>query len=524
MGDRLMEHSVRPDRRRGRRRGAALVIVMIFAVGALMVTTTLLSLCDAGAKVEGSRHRDKTLHFVARHGLATAVNELNRRRTDGASYTDPTGNGFGCILVDPTDGQRGFAVYSSDDPATRRLLGRFTTMVDTSSGRKVLSVVAVDGAFPADMTSAQQLLDRGRLRFTTAEVEILSARLEFDRNAISVRGNAMAGGKNGIHGASNQVYIYGNNVPAVNISDAAAHAEFLETVDGWGELAGLDPETNAAATSRPKTVTNVESGLLRQETLERIAQGIDDRVANVLSTGSPVVATNTALGDGTYYIDTPLVIGSGEVLRGSGTLVINEGVTITGKLEWTGDVIIANTDDAMVKVKGDFNVNGVLAVQGMGDATRMGVTVQSGGSINVGTASTPGAFTLLGSASTQSPIVFENGADGAFVHGIMSIMGNDLNMAFDTGAKMNIQGSLAFVTPEDAAVGLDVRFRNGAHMTVNYTDSKFDGGLTRLGQFYDPTQSILPVTASTWVEDPARRSTLLQQHIEADTGQSYGTE
>lgn len=511
-----------------RRRGAALVLVMIFGVGALMLVSTLLALSGASAKVEGSRQRDTALHFVARHGLASSITEINRRRSglpraDGTAYTDPTGNGFGCILIDPVDAQAGYAVYTNEG-GDRRLLGRFKTMIDSSVTPKILSVVAVDGPFPADMAAAQALIDQGRLRYVTAEVEIVTGRLQFDRNAISVRGDAMAGGKDGIHGASNQVKIYGNNVPAVNVSNTDAHAAFLSTINGWGAFEGLDPDTNAAATTRPRTLTNDDSGLLSQETLEKIAQGMNDRVAGVMASGAAITSASGTLARGDYYIDSNLVIANGATLTGSGTLVINKGVQITGNLNWTGDVIVANSTDAMVNVKGNLNVDGVLAVQGMGAATSMGVTVQSGGSVNVGTPSNPGAFTMLGGTNTRSPILFENGAEGATVHGIMSIMGNDLAMLFDTGAKMNIQGSLAFVTPEDSTTGLDIEFRNGAHMTVNYTDAKFDGALTRLGAFYDPNQSILPVSVTTYVESAGRRLTLLTSHVNADPTGQYGAQ
>lgn len=514
------------------RRGAALVIVLIFAVGALMLVSTMLALSGASAKVEGSRQRDTAVHFVARHGLASAITEINRKRSglpkaDGTAYGDPTGNGFGCILVDPWDGGAGYAVYTNEG-ANKRLLGRFKTKIDSSVTPKVLSVVAVDGAFPTDMTAAQALLDRGRLRFVAAEVQIVTGRLQFDRNAISIRGNAMAGGRDGIHGASNQVKIYGNNVPAVNISDATAHAAFSADIGGWGVFSGLDPLTNTIMDDsssgaqqlidRRKTLTNDEAGLLSQETLDKIAEGIDTRVASIMATGTEVTATTGTLTNGTYFINSNLDIPNSGTLKGSGTLVINKGMTITGTLDWTGEVIVANSDDAMVNVKGDLIVDGVLAVQGMGDATSMGVYIRSGGGVTVGTTANPGAFTLLGSANTQSPIHFDNGSKGAFVNGIMSIMGNDLSMRFDTGAKMDIQGSLAFVTPEDSSAGLDVEFRNGAHMTVNYSDAKFDGALTRLGQFYDPTQSILPVSVTTYVESAGRRTLLLTDHVNTTSG------
>lgn len=506
-----------------------MVMVLIFAVGALALVSTLLALTDASGKVEGGRHRDKTLHAVAMHGLATAINEVNRKRST-AGYADPSGNGFGCVLVGP-DGKRGWPVLAADG----RVLGRYTTMVTTDATRRVLSAVVVEKEFPADWAAAEAQLEAGTLRVATAEWEIFRALLGFDRNALSVRGNATAGGRQGIFGGSNQVKIFGNEVPAVNISDPAAHALFVERdqLSRWGALTGLDPATGSEAIAvageqewevRRKTVTNEESGLLSQETMTQIADGINARVAGVIATGTPVATTNGTLPTGTYFIDSTLNIPSGQTLTGSGTLVINKGVTITGKLNWTGDIIVANSDDATVTVKGELNVDGVLGIQGMGSATSMGVLVDSGGKVTVGTDTNPGAFTMLGSNTTQSPLRFNSGSNGAQVKGIMTVMGNDMRMVFDTGAKVDVQGSLAFVTPTDATNGLEVEFRNGAHLTASYTARNFDAALNALGRFYDPNANILPVEISGYLEDPSRRLTLLRQHVEADPSQSYGME
>lgn len=524
------------DQRRSRRRGAALVLVLIFAVGALALVSTMLSLSNASAKVEGSRQRDAALHFVARYGIACALTEINRKRSglpngDSSAYTDPTGNGFGCILVDPVDGLPGYAVYTNDG-GNKRLLGRFKTKVNSLVTPKILSVVAVDGPFPPDATAAQTAFNEGRLRYITAEVEIVVARIAFDRNAISVRGDAMAGSGTGImitssNGKAGQVHINGNGVPAVNISDPAAHAAFQADLTGWGTFAGLDPATNTQTSTsandfatRNKTLTQEDAGLLSQETLDKIATGINDRVAAVIASGTQITASTGTYGTpsvpGLFYINSVLDIPNSGNLTGYGTLVINKGLTVTGDLNWTGDVIVANSDNALVYVKGTVNVDGILAVQGMGPAVSMGINIK--GRVNVGTVTNPGAFTMLGGVNTQQPISFESGSQGAKVYGIMSIMGNNMTMDFDTGAKMDVIGSLAFVTPENAANGLTVGFRNGAQMTADFSAPNFDGALTELSVFYDPNQTILPVSSTTYVEDPARRDLLLDEHIATTSG------
>lgn len=502
---------------------------MIFGVGALMLVTTMLSLMDAGARAEGARHREKSLHFVARYGIAMAINEINRGRVD-PTFGDPTGNGVGCILVGD-DGQPGWPVYTSGTASQRRLLGRFKTMVQPAPDgvRKVLSVVAVDGAFPASWTEAQQRLQAGRLTVAAAEVEISRAPVFFDRNALSIRGPAGAGGRNGVYikggGKANQVKIYGNDVPAVNISDPDLHALFVDptTIDSWGELQGLDPATGSAALTRPATVTNDEAGLLNQETLNQVAEGINDRVAGILSSGTRITDLGATLPEGEYFVDSLATING--TLSGSGTLVITQGVELNGNLNWTGEVIVANNSNAQVRVNNaaELNVNGILAIQGIGDATEMGVWVKGGGKVNVGTATTPGALTILGDHRTTTPLKFSSGSKGAFVQGVMSILGNALTLDFDTGAKIDVKGSLACVTPTDAEVGLDVGFRSGAHMTLDYVSGNFDSAVKQLGQFFDPGNNVLPLSVLGYLEDPANRLDLLELHADADPTQEYGS-
>jgi hypothetical protein len=271
--------------------------VLIFSVAALTLVLTLLSLTSSSAKVKGEQQRDKALLEVARYGFASAVAEINMDRQ--YSTGDLSGNGLGCTLV-YTDASgvktRGYPVYDADG----RLLGRYTTMVDTKTvdgaSKKIISVVAIRGDYPADWATAQAQLAAGRLQYVCAEAEIKPGSLEYDRNALSIRGNAMAGGTHGIHGKSNQVYIRGapdgivaNAVPAVNISDKSAYDEFVknDNIKGWGEVTGLNPTTGTITpdtnSERPNTVTNTEAGLLNQDTLDKIADGIDTRVTQVIN-------------------------------------------------------------------------------------------------------------------------------------------------------------------------------------------------------------------------------------------------
>ena len=84
--------------RASRRRGAALVLVMIFGVAALMMITTSLALTHQSTKAQGEVERQKNLHAVLKAGIAAAINEVNRneyQKAFGLGTYDPQGDGAG---------------------------------------------------------------------------------------------------------------------------------------------------------------------------------------------------------------------------------------------------------------------------------------------------------------------------------------------------------------------------------------------------------------------------------------------
>lgn len=464
--------------REDRRRGAAMVLVLIFGTGALMLVATMLSLSTLSVRAEAQRHDEKVLAAVVRQGVAMSVNEINRRRLE-PGYVDPTGCGFGGILVGP-DGQEGWPVRASGG----RLLGRFRSMirteVRTDGARHILSVVAVWPSF-AD----PRLMAAG-------EVELRRGTPPFDRNALSVRGDADAGGAPGVYGTSNQVDIVdlSYSVPAVNISDESSYQAFLSNVSQFGSVSGYGGADGA-------TTTSVDSGLLDQTTLQQIAAGIDARVTGVRATGTRVDSTMIASGaplTGEFYIDASTLIDSSQTLTGSGTLVIAADVDVLGSIDWDGDVIVANASGARLDVGGRVDVTGVLSVQGIGGATNMGVSVGNGGRIAV-----DGAFPLLGDDTSDALLQYASGAR-ILVDGIMTVMGNDLAMEFSTGGELYVSGSLALVTPAGSETGVDIRFRNGTHMDLAYDAGQFDEGLNALGAFFDPNGVLLPVSVPGYWE------------------------
>lgn len=106
--------------RRSRRRGAALVIVMIFAVGAIMLVTTMLTLTNQSVKTVGEMHAQKNLNLVLKTGLASALNEVTQN-------TDPGNDGVGALTGG--SGSPGVAVTSP----TGIVLGRYRVTVDRTT-------------------------------------------------------------------------------------------------------------------------------------------------------------------------------------------------------------------------------------------------------------------------------------------------------------------------------------------------------------------------------------------------------
>lgn len=475
------------------RRGSALIFVLIISIWALVLIGTLSSLTSSSATSERTWRDANTMQGAVAWGIATAVNEINRHRLEGAPYVDPTAYGWGAMVRDPATGEMGVPVRD----ASGRVLARVRTVVRTEGTTRILNVVAAWPTFEAPRVLAG------------AEVELARGRPPFDRNALSIRGDADAGGARGVNGRSNQVDIVDPNllVPAVNISDPSSYAAFLAELSGFGTVRGAHAVTGPGTPGTgADTTTQLESGILNQVTLERIAQGIDGRVddarLNGVHLGANDVKDGATLATGTYYLDQAATVGNGATLRGSGTLVITRPLGVVGRLEWTGDIIIANEQNAYLNVDGHAAVDGILCVQGWGDASALGIDVRKGGRLIVGQPGDAGALALIGNQSTAL-LTYESGAR-LVVNGIMGVMGTQLEMDFSTGSELQVDGSLALVTPRDAPIGLDATFRPGCHMDIAFDTLAFDRAVDALGALWDPTGEILPVDTPACWEPPPR--------------------
>lgn len=516
----------------GRRRGTALVMVLVLSVGTLALVTTLISLSQGMVKTDRHRRETKELQEVVYAGVSMAVNEINRRRLEGSGYADPTAHGYGCMIFGiPPSGSTEQQTWASMGvpvrDATGKIVGRFRADIrprtpgSTTDTVKILRVVAAFPTFDMPLTSPL-----GAVKTLAAgEVEIKRGNPPFDRNALSVRGPAMAGSQPGLHGGGNQVSISGldagGNVPAINISDTTTYNNFVANVDsfdGAGDnISGASADGSSVA-YQEGTVTNDQAGLLNQQTATDIANGIDARVADVLSSPANKITQaqldnngTTNLGNGKFYIDTNNEIKG--TITGSGTLVVTKKVVVKGKLRWNGDVIIANESGAGLDIPagGELAVRdvtptdttdgtGVLCIQAMGDTTdQLGLHVKGDCFVGDQANSYPGAFTILGNANTPSTVVDIDSGSEIKVYGIFTIMGNALSIDFNPGGKISVVGSMALITPT-GGTGMDIDVANSFHLNLQYSNTGFDQSLSALGQFFDPEGTKLPVSASTYWE------------------------
>lgn len=473
----------------GGRRAAALVIVLIFSVGAIVLVVGLLSAATDSYTSAHEVHGLKALHAVARAGIAAAVNEINRDRAEGTF--DPGGDGVGAITVGP-DGRPGVAVSASDG----RLLGRYRTTIRQDGARVVLVVVAVHPSFEDPRA------------VVAAEGEVLRGPVPFGANALSFDGETSAGGGAGLQVTGNPKVTITDpslSVPAINASDPAWLQELIRELLPTSTVIGGDPDNPGAAASGQATVTNLPAGTISQymlgELLTRLRGYVDTTAPGATPITTPDTVRDTTLPQGTYVIDGPLKLG--KVLRGSGTLFVRDTVDIQngGRLDWRGEVIVAGDAAALLHVEsgGRLSVGpaGVLAVEAADPSSGLGLQLDGGGRLDVS-----GAVVALTGAAED--VRLEPGSRVA-VTGVFALLGQDLELAFAQGSGFSVTGSVAFVVPPGATTGVDViTMRSGTEVTLTFSRADFVAALDALGEFFDPTGRILPVQVPSYWERGAR--------------------
>lgn len=541
----------RTGRRANGRRGAALVLVMIFGVAALMLVTTMLSLSRSAAMQEGAQHRQKELVAVLKAGIAAAVNEINTARSQQGSYSDPEGNGPGAMGCNATQ-RDGIAVTAPDG----RVLGYFRSVVERDAVRTGYpagaDVLVVTAAWPSFTHPQRQVV--------AAEVFVAPQRLPFGSHPFEGTGEFDKAKKNfwSIAADANvNISAPDADVPAVNFTDPDLHESFVdEVIPELNTLEGADPNNPGTLVDGAATVTNdADPGIINQDSLEAIRAGINARVASAIATGkdlndglvpvsingAPVANLNDVedwfddndgtidLGDGVFFVgdDERLDLDNGDTLKGSGTLVVTDEFIIEngGKLDWTGDIIVADNNKSKLSVAKDGIVrmkDGVLAVVSDDGSTKL--DFKKDGDVVLGTEDDPVAVTLIaGTAKDETKLVMKKDLDFT-LYGVLTVLASkkiEWTIDKDSGgqdSQIDIHGAVSLVMLDDGVSKTDLKItmKKGTTVNMTFTQDTVDGALENLGEFFDPTNTILPMKVSAYWER-ATDDVISQQEAVMDT-------
>lgn len=524
-----MRENPSPPRRhpRTRRRGAALVLVLIFGVGALMLVTTMLTMARTSAVQEADQLQSRQLQAVLKAGIAAAVNEINRERSLGAGYTDPEGNGPGAVGC--TSGSRdGVAVFA---PGTGLLLGRYRAVVERGTTRygAARDVLIVAAAWP-DFTNPVRTLG--------AEVEVVRQRLPFGANPLSVIGEYDKTKKFFDIKKNTLVTISAPDadVPAANFTDTDFYDDFVANVlPDLALVEGADPSNPGTLVTGASTVTNSDPGVISEETMTQIRSGIEgivtaaqsDPLTGLLNTAAIAGGGTVNLGSGTFRVSGKLDVPAGTTITGTGTLIIEDELTFKkdATLNWTGNIIVADTNKAKLKVEKDGDLTlmpttdgskGVLAVVSSDAEAKL--EFQKDANVVLGAPdsnpsdsvddSRPVALSIIaGSSDDKAKIVFKKDMDFT-LYGILSVMASEkIEVKIDKSSSdtedstIDIIGSVALVMAEgDDKTELKFTIAKDQEVTMTFDRAVFDGALELLGQFFDPNSTILPMKVTSYWE------------------------
>ncbi|MCO5165364.1 MAG: hypothetical protein M9894_03225 [Planctomycetes bacterium] len=488
-----------------RRRGAALVLVMIFGVGALMLVTTMLSLTDSSAKSVGEMHAQKNLTLVLKTGMATAMAEL----LDG---TDPGNDGVGTISGG--NGNPGVAVTSP----TGTLLGRYRVALDTTStpGKTIMVVCAAHPDFANPR------------RLAACEVEVATGVLTGNANALSFSGdtdddNKFQGPANASH---LQIRAPDGDVPAVNLMDSGLHSSFNSVITPKATIIGQDKDNPESLGSGSASVTNNPPGVLNETTMSAVRTGVVQLAAQVKA--SPTQTLSTSLGTqtlantGNYYINGHTTVNG--TFKGSGTLVIEGNLTVNNgaKLDWNGTIIVignvsnpnGHNADVLLKSGGKLDMdhaNSQSFLFVVGQDTKITAEPGAGSQRDI-----TGGLLLLSGPNEDAKFEFKSGggSDGFNINGIMAAYGSKLSFTAANGYNMALTGSLAFVTQEGGN-GRYTEFKkeNGGTVSLTFNGGVFNQALTKLGTFMAGNPNATPPAFGAYWERPATTVLLHQNSI-----------
>lgn len=278
-------------------RGAAMLLVMIFGVGALALALLLTTLADTGLKHEAERHRQKILAKILEDGVSRCVHEINlvrfrASREDNATPTFDAGqDGVGAIVRTATQNPDGSVSYANTvTGASNRqgieirsksgeLLGRFRAMLCKCKidGKDKQTVILAQVAYP-DFESPQRMLSTG------ARIEAQLPPYFTDRQAFSVVGTSSGSNAalNIPHAAEFKVTDPNHEVPAVNVTDQNWYDSFQNVVDQGGSKFLVDGLGGTGNNS----VYNEDAGIVDTGVATDLAGSVDGLVDTITKTGT----------------------------------------------------------------------------------------------------------------------------------------------------------------------------------------------------------------------------------------------
>lgn len=469
-------------RKRSRRRGAALVLVLIFSVASLMMITTLLALTDKNAKTMGEVERHKNLQAVLKTGIAAAVNEINRKEFSGAY--DPGSDGVGALTgwdgsTDPTTTPPPGVAVNVTVNGKPRTLGFYRTTVRKVSGKDFLTVIAAWPSFSAP--PEQLLLAAAELELETTFTTVTTAGGDGPVNPVNIAGK---GGELDIQIKHDETTLItsgidlaaSSNVPAANIEADSLVSDFIsDFADKADTFVGVDEADPEDTTTDPSaTITSSEPRAMSLEKLHDAYTYFSDRGAALMGTGTDVgdkvggAVDYFSGADKVYYADKSLTIEKDGVLRGEGTLIVQDQFHIKGTLDWTGDVIIIG-DSGQLHVQPGKTLTGTqLTVTGnlvMATEKQNQFHIQNSSSARI-----DGAMLMLtDSSGSQNQIHIQNDTS-VQITGIMAVLSNDIQFKVQNSSSTAVN-SLNFALDNESELDknkLQMQVQNDAVLDLTH--------------------------------------------------------
>lgn len=512
----------RTSERDERERGSALIVVLMFGMGAMSLVLLLLTVSQNSIKDEAARHQSKSLNALLRRGMADSLAEINTYRYNNGGYFIPallTGaidlqnDGIGARLGTNNEG-----IEVKDEFG--RSLGRYRTTLRLESGKVIMTVVA--GYPDLDTSNPHTKMVASQVHITKFPPAWLN-----DKQPLSIVGPAGAGTTT-FQVNSNDAKIKDPSLtyPALNVSDK----NFYDTVvksqiasgtsssDKGFKLEGTSQEDPGTLVTGQAAATQDDPGTISPTVAQDVADGIDALAESVLNSGSAkslqqaiadivnagdddgdgVSYTTTLpggtynLGSGDFYVKSDtLLFNSSTTITGSGTLVISSDVNLNGgTIDWDGEVIVTDvagggaTGANLTTKNGNIKVDGTLALQGTGtgDAT---LNAENGSKVNVN-----GVFLVMSDATSQ---VFTDSGARLNVNGLFILLGDGVQYSTAPGGGSNankstegagINGSMIMAIPEGSLNGIkNFTLSQGSHFDLTFNESLFDIGVTELMNF-----------------------------------------